>query len=274
MRRLAFALIMSLALGACEEKHDQGWLGYGEGDSAMISAPQAGWVTALKVERGTVVKRGDLLFVLDSTTQQAGQEQASGALEQARASLKQEQSNLVYARTELARQESLARYHAGVPAQLDLARTNAQQSAAKVGQLQAQIGQMEANLKGAAYGLSQRQIVSQTDGPVQDIFFRPGEYVPASTPVVSVLPPANIYARFFVPETELPKVKLGQKVQVNCDGCKPMTATITFIAAQAEFTPPVIFSVGNREKLVFKLEARKDGGLGIHPGQPVTVRPL
>jgi HlyD family secretion protein len=274
MRRLALALMMSLALGACEEKHDQGWLGYGEGDFAMVSAPQAGWVTQLKVERGTVVKRGDLLFVLDSTTQEAGREQASNALNQARASLKQEQSNLVYARTELMRQESLARAHAGTPTQLDLARTNEQQSVAKIGQLQAQIGQMEANLKGAAYGLSQRQITAQTEGPVQDIFFRPGEYVPASTPVVSVLPPANVYARFFVPETELPKVKLGQKVQVNCDGCKPMTATITFIAAQAEFTPPVIFSVNNREKLVYKLEARGAGGLAVHPGEPVTVRPL
>ena len=274
MKRLLLALILPLALGACEEKHDQGWLGYGEGDFAMISAPQAGWVTALKVERGTVVKRGDLLFVLDSTTQQAGQEQASSALDQARASLKQEQSNLVYARTELGRQESLARSHAGTPTQLDLARTNAQQSAARIGQLQAQIGQMEANLKGAAYGLAQRQITSQTEGPVQDIYFRPGEYVPASTPVVSVLPPANVYARFFVPESELPKVKLGQKVQVNCDDCKPMTATITFIAAQAEFTPPVIFSVNNREKLVFKLEARAPAGLAIHPGQPVTVKPL
>jgi HlyD family secretion protein len=168
----------------------------------------------------------------------------------------------------------LGRLGAGIPAQRDLARNNERQSEAKVGQLQAQIGQMEANLKGAAYGLSQRRIESQTEGPVQDIYFRPGEYVPASTPVVSVLPPANIYARFFVPETELPKVKLGQKVQVNCDGCKPMTATITFIAAQAEFTPPVIFSVGNREKLVYKLEARGAGGLAIHPGQPVTVKPL
>ena len=274
MKRLAFALMLSLALGACEEKHDQGWLGYGEGDSAMISAPQAGWVTALKVERGTVVKRGDLLFVLDSTTQEASTQQAVGALGQAQDQLRQEQSNLVYMRTELARQENLARDHAGVPAQLDLARTNAQQSAARIGQLQAQIAQMQANLKGAVYGLSQRQITAQTEGPVQDIFFRPGEYVPASTPVVSVLPPANVYARFFVPETELPKVKLGQKVQVNCDGCKPMTATITFIAAQAEFTPPVIFSVNNREKLVYKLEARASGGLAIHPGQPVTVRPL
>jgi HlyD family secretion protein len=273
MKRL-LALSMVLLLAACEQKQDQGWLGYGEGDSAMIAAPQAGWVTALHVERGRSVKRGDLLFVLDNTQQQAGQEQAQATLEQMRASLKQEQANLVYTRTELARQDSLAKVNAGVPAQRDLARNNAQQSAAKVGQLQAQIDQMEAGLKGAAYSLSQRRITAQTEGPVQDIYFRPGEYVPASTPVVSVLPPANIYARFFVPESELPKVKLGQKVQVNCDGCKAMTATITFIAAQAEFTPPVIFSVGNREKLVFKLEARGPGGLALHPGQPVTVRPL
>ena len=274
MKKLALALILPLLLAACSEKKDQGWLGYGEGDFAMISAPQAGWVTDLKVERGTQVKRGDLLFVLDSTQQQASTEQAQNALAQARDQLRQEQSNLVYMRTELARQENLAREHAGTPTQLDLARTNAQQSAARIGQLQAQIGQMEANLKGAAYTLSQRQITSQTQGAVQDIYFRPGEYVPASTPVVSVLPPANIYARFFVPEPELPKVKLGQKVQINCDGCKPMTAAITFIAAQAEFTPPVIFSVGNREKLVYKLEARAPGGLALHPGQPVTVKPL
>jgi HlyD family secretion protein len=129
-------------------------------------------------------------------------------------------------------------------------------------------------LSGAAYGLSQRKIVAQAQGTVQDIYFRPGEYVPASTPVLSLLPPANVYVRFFVPETQLARVHLGQKVRVSCDGCKPMDATITFIAAQEEFTPPVIFSVNNREKLVFKLEARAPGGLPVHPGQPVDVRPL
>jgi HlyD family secretion protein len=110
---------------------------------------------------------------------------------------------------------------------------------------------------------------------VQDIFFRPGEYAPAMTPVVSILPPANVYVRFFVPETEFAKVKLGQKVSIHCDGCaNDITATVSFIAAQEEFTPPVIFSVGVREKLVFKVEARLPGGLPLHPGQPVDVRPL
>jgi HlyD family secretion protein len=49
---------------------------------------------------------------------------------------------------------------------------------------------------------------------------------------------------------------------------------VSFIAAQEEFTPPVIFSVGNREKLVFKIEARAPRGLSLNPGQPVEVRPL
>ena len=52
-------------------------------------------------------------------------------------------------------------------------------------------------------------------------------------------------------------MKPGQTVAIACDGCAAdLTATITFIAQQEEFTPPVIYSVGNREKLVFKAEAR------------------
>ena len=69
-------------MGACGKPPDEGWLGYGEGDSAMISAPQPGWVTDLKVERGQTVRRGDLLFVLDSTQQQASRDQAQASLAQ------------------------------------------------------------------------------------------------------------------------------------------------------------------------------------------------
>jgi len=70
-------------------------------------------------------------------------------------------------------------------------------------------------------------------------------------------------------------VKLGQTVAISCDGCAAnLTAKITFIAQQEEFTPPVIFSVDSRQKLVFKLEARAPGGLMLNPGEPVEVRPL
>lgn len=272
MKKLLPVLLL-LILG-CTPRTDHAWLGYGEGDFVYIAAPQAGWLKELKVERGTKVHPHELLFVLDSTGQRASHDEAEAALAEARAALKQEHATLEYARTELTRQNNLARDGAGIPSQRDLAQSNYQQSRARISQLEAQIGQMKASLSGAAYGLSQRKIVSLTEGSIQNIYFRPGEYVPASTPVLSVLPPANVYVRFFVPETQLAKVQLGQKVRISCDGCKPMTATISFIAAQEEYTPPVIFSIGNREKLVFKLEARAPGGLPIHPGQPVDVRPL
>jgi HlyD family secretion protein len=269
-----FTLLLVVLLGACGQKQDSAWLGYGEGDYAFVSAPQAGWLTDLAVERGRFVRKGDLLFTLDSTEQKASRDQAEAALAQAKASLAQEEANLKFMQTELARQSRLMRASAGIQQTYDQAENNEKQSTARIAQMKAQIGQMEASLSGAAYNLSQRRIVAQTEGPVQDIYFRPGEYVPVSTPVVSILPPANIYVRFFVPETQLAKVHLGEQVRVSCDGCKPMEATVTFIASQEEYTPPVIFSVGNREKLVFKMEARAKGGVPIHPGQPVDVRPL
>ena len=250
------------------------WLGYGEGDFALIAAPQGGWMTDLNVERGQIVHRGDLLFKLDSTEQQASRDQAEAQLEETKASLAQEEANLKYTETELARENGLAREDIGTPQTREAAENNAKQSRARIAQLKAQISQMEASLNGAAYTLSQRLVVAQTQGPVEDVYFRPGEYVPAGTSVVELLPPANVYVRFFVPETQLANVHLGKKVEVSCDGCKPMAATITFIASQEEYTPPVIFNVQNREKLVFKLEARAPGGLSIHPGQPVDVRPM
>jgi len=268
------SLLPLLLLAACGPKPDDAWLGYGEGDNAFIAAPEPGWVTQMKVQRGQIVRRGDLLFVLDNTQQQASRDEAIATLQAAKASLAQEQSNLSYTRTELTRQNDLARAGAGTPALRDQALTSYQQSAAHIAQLKAQIAQMDASLTGAAYSLSQRRVIAQTDGSVEDIYFREGEYVAASTPVLSLLPPANVYVRFFVPETQLARVHLRQKVRISCDGCRDMTATVTFIAQQEEFTPPVIFSVGNREKLVFKLEARVPGGLAIHPGQPVDVRPL
>jgi HlyD family secretion protein len=267
-------LLALLALSACGRSDDHYWLGYAEGDNAFISAPQPGWVSNMTVERGSAVTPGEALFTLDDTHEVAARDQAVAAIAQDQAQIAQEQANLVYTGKELSRQSGLARANAGVPATLDQTLSSHQQSQAHIAQLQGVLRQAQAALADANYQLSQRSVVSYISGRVEDIYFRPGEYAPAATPILSVLPPKNIYVRFFVPETQFAKLKLGERVRITCDGCTPMDATITFIAQQEEYTPPVIFSEGNREKLVFKLEARAPGGLKLNPGQPVEVRPI
>lgn len=266
-------LLLLLLLASCGRAGETPWLGYVEGEDAFISAPAPGWITHLVVRRGQWLNRGDLLFTLDDIHERALRDQAAANLASAEAQLAQEQANLVYTQTELNRQSGLARTHAGVPATYDQALLSYQQSDRRIPQLEAQIRQMEGALADAEYQLSQRRVVAYTEGRVEDIYFREGEYAPAATPVVSVLPPRNIYVRFFIPETALQHAKIGDRVSISCDSCAPgLRATITFIAQQEEFTAPDIFSVGNREKLVFKSEAHAPGGLKLNPGQPVEIR--
>jgi HlyD family secretion protein len=167
MKKLVLATLLVLA--ACGAKPNDAWLGYAEGEEALIAAPQAGWLTKMPLQRGQVVRKGDTLFVLDNTREEAGRDQAAAQLAQARATLAQERVNLAFTRTQLTRQDRLAQDGVGVPAVRDEARNAWQQSQARVTQLESQIAQMSAAVGSSAYTLSQRTIVSQIEGPVQDV---------------------------------------------------------------------------------------------------------
>ena len=120
--------------------------------------------------------------------------------------------------------------------------------------------------------LARRKGAAPVAGTIQQIYFREGEMVAAQRPVLSIMPPGNMKLRFFVPETELPKLAIGDEVRIACDNCAAdLTAKIYFIATMAEYTPPVIYSLEERNKLVFMIEARTDTPQGLRVGQPVNV---
>ena len=301
-----FRLLAILAFGllsSCDSPKDDYWLGYIEGELALIAPPQPGWITSIDVMRGAKIKPGDALFTLDAVRELAARDnanasiaaakeqgsQAASQIAQAKAEETQVEADIAKNEKELMRQQELVRIGASPRRDLEAtqaaydsarahrAQTVAQQTqaAAAVRQAEAQAHQAEANLTTAEFNLSERAVHAQVAGEVQDIYFRQGEYANAGAPVVAVLPPANVFVRFFVPEPDVARLMLGSTVQISCDGCAAgLTGTISFIAAQAEFTPPVIYSVGNRERLVFKAEARVAGGLPIRPGVPVEVRPV
>ena len=94
-------------------------------------------------------------------------------------------------------------------------------------------------------------------------------------PVVALLPPQGLKLRFFVPQAQLARVKVGQRVAVGCDGCPGgLAANVRWVSPQAEYTPPVIYSNASRAKLVFMVEATPDDAARavIKPGQPLDVR--
>jgi HlyD family secretion protein len=130
----------------------------------------------------------------------------------------------------------------------------------------------QARLNSSQTRLSRRKMVSPVTGTVEQVYFRPGEMVPAGKPVIALLPPGNLKVRFFVSEAVLPQIKIGQIVTIACDGCAAdLAAKVSFIARQSEFTPPVIYSLEERSKLVFLIEARPERPEALRVGQPVSV---
>ena len=132
----------------------------------------------------------------------------------------------------------------------------------------------EARVAQARWDLEQKQLRAPASGLVYDTLFRAGEWVPAGSPVVQVLPPGNVKIRFFVPEPLVGGLKTGGQVLVRADGRpEPFAAAVSYVASNAEYTPPVIYSNETRSKLVFMVEARPEPGIAaeLHPGQPVSV---
>ena len=126
----------------------------------------------------------------------------------------------------------------------------------------------------AEKSLGKRKVAAPADGTVEEVYFRPGEVVNAGQAVIALLPPRNLKVRFFVAEPVRAGLQVDQNVELTCDGCPAdLHAKISFIAREAEFTPPVIFSREQREKLVYLVEARPDGlSAELTAGQPVTVK--
>ncbi len=130
----------------------------------------------------------------------------------------------------------------------------------------------QARLNSAQTRLARRSVFSPVNGTVQEVYYRHGEMVPAGRPVLALLPPGNIKVRFFVPESALPHIAYGDTVKIACDGCvNGLTARVSFIAKQSEYTPPVIYSREERARLVFLIEALPDKPGALRVGQPVDV---
>ena len=240
---IAAACLLALTLAACN-KADPTYQGWIEANLIFVAPDEVGRVQTLSVREGDTVKTGEPLFTVDDDLQQAD--------------IAQVKASLINAQQTFDRASQLAKTGAGTQKDLDLAT--------------AVLRDAQARLNSSQTRLTRRKVFSPVDGTVQEVYYRPGEMVPAGRPVLALLPPGNIKVRFYVPETALQNVAYGDTIKIGCDGCaSDLTARVSFIAKQSEFTPPVIYSVEERSKLVFLVEALPDKPGALRVGQPVDV---
>ena len=242
--RLLMAPIAVLVLAGCNNNSDHVLQGWVEAELIFVSPDEQGRVETLKVREGDRVQKGDLLFTVDDDLQKADVVVRNTAV--------------VNAQQSFDRAKELLKSAAGTQKTYDDA--------------EAALRQAKANLEWAQTRLARRNAYSPGEATVEQIYYRPGETVPAGRPVVALLPPGNLKFRFFAPQAVLPEISYGQTIGVSCDGCeKGLTAKVSFIARSAEYTPPVIYSQEERAKLVFLIEARPEHPEKFRVGQPVTV---
>lgn len=314
MRDTRSALLCALAISAGCSPSDRPstYQGYVEGEYVHVASPVGGRLERIHVQRGQTIDAKAALFKLEADEEAAAKRQADEQLrasqaqladlrvgrrrpelEVVRAQLAQAQAAEEQAALQLKRDEAQFEIGGIARAQLDDSRSNLAMKTARVrelaGQLQvsrlpareeqiraqdAQVAAARATSSQLAWRLNQKEVSAAQAGLVVDTLYREGEWVPAGSPVVRMLPPRNVKVRFFVPEAVFGAIKPGRKVILHCDGCQAaVSAAVTYVSNAPEYTPPVIYSNETRAKLVFMVEARPgaDNTQALQPGQPVTV---
>lgn len=285
--------------------------GYVEGDYVLVAPVATAQIQTLNVTRGDRVTAGQVLVELERQDAEIALAQSEAALSRAEnqlanlregkrpeeirvieAALASARAQADEAHRSAARLVDLAKKGVATQAQRDDAATGAAVADARVAEIEAnlsvarlpartyEIAAAEAALREAKaengranWVLEKRRLTAPADGIVSDVIRNAGEIAGAAAPVLSMLPDGAVKLRLYVPQAGVASIRPGSRLAVHCDGCPDgLTATVSYIADGPEFTPPVIYSVESRQKLVYLVEARPEGGTeALKPGQIVDV---
>ena len=300
-----------LAAVFCDGGATASLTGYIEGEQLFVAPSGSARIAELLVIRGDTVTAGDPIARLETTDADFALQSARALLAESQARLhnlttgkrSEEIAVLDAARTaartelkqtelDLTRTRDLVRRGMQSQSALDNAQTRQEiahsrvteiDANLKVAGIAARLQEIEAarqvvaarqtEVDRAQWQLDERTVVAPVAGVIEEIIRYVGEQSSPAAPIATLLSPERKKLRLFVPERDISRVHLGDSLQVSCDGCvQGLVVTIDFVAGEPEFTPPVLYSVANRQRLVVLVEARLEGDAAdLKSGQIVDV---
>ena len=242
-----------------------------------VATKLAGRIQDVLVNEGDFVESGQIVARMDTTVLEAELRQAQAQVEQARngmataqAVVDQRESELTYAQNTLKRSEELVEKGFVSPQKLDADRTGMLTAKAALVAARAQVVQGESAIKAAQ--ASVERIKADIDdsvlkapraGRVQYRLAQPGEVLPAGGKVVSLLDLSDVYMTVFLPETTAGGLAIGAQARIVLDVAPQyvIPAKVSFVAAEAQFTPKTVETTAERQKLAFRVKAQIDPDL-------------
>lgn len=285
--------------------------GHVEATDVRISTKIAGRLEALRVKEGDTVEAGRELAVVDTTDvllalQQARAEREgalaelrlrrAGARQEDIAELKSQirgvEADLAGAQRDLDRMQQLLDRGSGTAKARDDARTRRDVLAARlaasgeslarlragsrpeeIDASRARLAATEARIAQLEQQLRDARVTSPLGGVVTEKIAEAGELLQAGSPLLVVTDLRSPWLTVYVTGPDLGRIRLGQEAEVVTDDGQSRKGTITFIAAQAEFTPKNAQTRDERVKLVYKLKVGLDNPDGLFkPGMPAEAR--
>ena len=186
-----------------------------------VGARATGRIISLKVKPGSVVKEGDLLAEIDPTTQTNDLKSKEAALANYRGKLAEQEAQLVLAKQNMTRQQTMISSHAVSKADFDDADAQVKIRAAQIDQLKAQIVQAEVDVETAKVNLGYTRVTAPSDGTVLATVVQEGQNVNAvqSAPTIVILGDLSVMTvRAEISEADVINVKPGQDLYFNVLG--------------------------------------------------------
>ncbi|MBI2253511.1 MAG: HlyD family efflux transporter periplasmic adaptor subunit [Proteobacteria bacterium] len=248
-----------------------------EVERVAVATKYAGRVAEILVDEGDLVKKGDVVARMDTAELQAelaeakaGQRQAEQGIDQAQAEIGIRKADLVLAEIELTRASTLQQKNAGPVAEVDRRRAQRDVAVAALKGSQAALEDSKAAALAAEARVARLQTViadmelkAPTDGRIEYRLVKAGEVLAAGGQVATLLDLADVHMVVFFPTAVAGRVGIGSQARIVLDAAPEFVvpAKVSFVAAEAQFTPKFVETKTERDKLTYRIKVAIDHDL-------------